>query len=77
MKKKYFDIITPEELRKLQEKSNLRRIEHQNIKARLALEVFENSKSISDVSSIFKVKTKQAYNLVNRGKELKNVHPAK
>lgn len=67
---KYFDIIPADELRNLQHKSNVKRSENQDDRARVALGLYQRYKSLDKVMSVLKVKKRQAYNLVLRGEQL-------
>lgn len=67
---KYFDVIPPDELRKLQRKAAAKRSDNQDERARIALELYELHGSLAKVMSILKVEKRQAYNLIFRGEEL-------
>jgi predicted ATPase len=72
---KYFDIIPAKELRKLQKKAADKRHENYLIRAETAYQVFIGYDDISRVMSVFNVKRSEAYDLIKKGKAIKDESP--
>ena len=67
---KYFDIIPPEELRKMQKKSAEKRVANQKIRCQLALDLYNEHKDIQMVMSVLRVERRQAYRMIERAKSM-------
>ena len=67
---KYFDIIPPEELRKMQKKSAEKRAANQKIRCKLALDLYKEHKDIQMVMSVLRVERRQAYKMIERAKTM-------
>ena len=69
MTAKFFDVIRPPELRKMQLKAAKKRVENQDIRCKLAVELFEKY-GLNTVMSVLRVERRQAYIMIKRGREL-------
>ena len=67
---KYFDIIPPEELRRLQKQSSHAKRKNNIKRHQLALSLFEEA-GITTVMQVFHVGKEQGYKMVREAKKLK------